>query len=313
MGAGIGGARPLAVDRLFAAYLIATGGLALASWRPAGFVAAAAHGVAALAVILASRRPLPSRGWVRFLRVAYPLALTPALYAELAFLNQLLTSGYVDPLVQGWEEALFGAQISVEASRRLGAFWLSELLHLGYLTYYVIVPVALFGVFAGRGTEELHRVAFQTALAFFVSYVVFVLLPVAGPRYLFQPISGARAEGTLFGLVHAILEGGSSKGTAFPSSHIAASWAAVLACRRADRRWFWSLAFPAVALAAGTVYGRFHYGVDAAAGIVLALAVHAAVPGLVRRLGEWPAAAIDGDRDARSGNPARGPGIQSLG
>ncbi len=268
----------------------------------------------AVAIVLRlGRRRLPGARWARFARIAYPVALTPVLYAELAHLNQLLTSGYLDALVQGWERAVFGAQLSVEAARRFDAFWLSELLHTGYFAYYLIVPTALFGVFVTRGAAGLHRVTFQIALAFFSSYVVFVLLPVAGPRYLFPPISGAGAEGRVFELVHAVLERGSSKGTAFPSSHIAASWAAVLACWRIDRRWFWLLAAPAGALALGTVYGRFHYGVDAAAGIALAFGAHAVVPWLMRRLGELSGSSDTGEPEARvAGNPGSGPGIQRM-
>lgn len=294
---------PLAVDRLLAAYLAAAGALALLSLRLEGVVVAGVHAAAAAVVLRLGRRALPTARWALFLRVAYPVALTPLLYAELAHLNQLLTSGYLDTIVQGWERALFGVQLSVEAGRRLGGFWLSEFLHVGYFAYYLIVPAALVGAFRTRGASALHRVVFQTALAFFASYLVFVILPVAGPRYLFEPIAGERADGRIFGLVHAVLEGGSSKGTAFPSSHIAASWAAVLACWRVDRRWFWLLAAPALALAIGTVYGRFHYGVDALAGILLAGAAHAVSPVSMRGLGRVATEPEVAARPSGAGNP----------
>lgn len=306
-------AGPLAVDRLLAAYLGVTGVLALVSLRPAGMAAGAGHAAAALVVLRWAGGPLPKAAGARFLRAVYPVALTPLLYMELAFLNRLLTEGYLDGTVLAWEEVLFGAQLSLEAGRRAASFWLSEFLHVGYFAYYLIVPTALLGVFATRGAGAAQRVAFQTALAFFASYVVFVVFPVAGPRYLFPPISDARADGTVFGLVHAVLEGGSSKGTAFPSSHIAAAWAAVLGCRRADRRWSSLLAIPAAALAVGTVYGRFHYGVDAVAGVALALIVHGVAPTLVGRLGDWPPSeAPETGAGARPGNPDATPGIQSM-
>lgn len=300
---------PLALDRLLALYLAASGVLAALSLDAAGLAAGGVHLAVALGLSRWTRRPLPVSAAGRFLRAVYPVALTPLLYAELSFLNQLFAEGYLDPIVQGWEASLFGGQPSVEVARRFPSFWLSELLHAGYFAYYLIVPAALLGIYRTRRARALHAVAFQTALAFFLCYLVFILFPVAGPRYLFTPIAGARAEGTLFALVHAVLESGSSKGTAFPSSHIAAAWAAVLACWRIDVRWFWLLVAPAAALAAGTIYGRFHYGVDAVAGIALAFAVHATAPALLRRLGEWPPRQ---EAAGRPGNPDRGSGIQSL-
>lgn len=312
------GSATLAVDRLLAAYLAITGLLALVSLRPAGLLAGGAHLGSAALVLRLGRAGLPGRGWARFLRAAYPVLLTPLLYAELAFLNQLLVEGYRDGWVQAWEAAAFGVQPSLEAARRFGSFWLSELLHVGYFAYYPIVPLALVGLFLGRGAADLHAAAFQTALAFFVCYVVFVAVPVAGPRYAFPPLSGPPAEGAVYGLVHTVLEGGSSKGTAFPSSHVAASWAAVLACWRSDRRWFWLLAPAALALAIGTVYGRFHYALDAVAGAGVGWAAHLVAPRLLPRMGAWPPADGRGPvvggrgRTEAPGNPRGGPGIQPM-
>ena len=55
-----------------------------------------------------------------------------------------------------------------------------------------------------------------------------------------------------------------------------------------NRRTFWILAPFAVSLTLGTVYGRFHYGIDMAAGLVWASAAFLAAPPLIRRLGPRP-------------------------
>lgn len=288
-GSGGGGAgRLLAVDRLLVGYLAVTGLLSAAAGGTAGLAIAGIHALAILGILRIGRRlgGVATRGgWRGLLRVAYPVALTPLLYAELARVNRFLTERYYDAGVQAWEAAVFGGQPSVEAALRWPSFWLSEFLHLGYFSYYLVVPLALVGVFLTRDATAAHRTAFAVALAFFASYLAFAVFPVSGPRYLFPPIGGEIGAGRLYGLVHAVLEGGSSRGTAFPSSHVAASGAGVLLMWREDRRWFWLLLVPWLALTAGTVYGRFHYAVDAAAGVLLALGAAAAAPGLVRRLG----------------------------
>ncbi|MFQ5679142.1 MAG: phosphatase PAP2 family protein [Gemmatimonadota bacterium] len=280
--------RFLALDRLFTAYLLATGLLAAVAGGRLGALLAVVHVGGAAAVFRLTSTALPERSGWRFLRAVYPLALTPLLYVELAALNDFVSPGYFDATVQRWESAVFGLQLSMEAARWWPAVWVSEFFHVGYFSYYFLVPLAAVAAFRRGGAGSAHRVAFAACLAFFFSYLVFCFFPVAGPRYVFPPIGGAAAEGSFYRLVHALLESGSSRGTAFPSSHVAATTAAVLGTRRVSRRWFWVLLLPLLALTAGTVYGRFHYGVDATAGLLVGIAAHSTAPGLLRRLGEWP-------------------------
>jgi len=275
-------ARP--VDLLAAAYLAATAVVAALSWSSTGLVIAGLHVVALALVHLLGRVPLPANRFLAFLRLAWPVAVTPLLYLELATLNQLLFPGYFDGAVQAWEQALFGSQLSIVMSGWYDALWFSEMLHFGYVSYYVVVPVALIGGLYLGGTDGLERVAFTTALAFFLCYLCFAVFPVAGPRYEFARIVGPQTDGVVYGLVHSILESGSSKGTAFPSSHIAATVSAWLAAGLVDRRLMWILAPFAVSLTIGTVYGRFHYGIDSVAGLGVAILAVAWTPRLMARL-----------------------------
>ncbi|MFQ5529385.1 MAG: phosphatase PAP2 family protein [Gemmatimonadota bacterium] len=275
-------ARP--VDLLAASYLAATAVIAALSFSPSGLMIAGLHVVALALVHILGRMPAPANGFAAFFRLAWPVAVTPLLYLELATLNQLLFPGYFDATVQAWEQALFGAQLSVTMSGWYDALWFSEVLHFGYVSYYLVVPVALIGGFTLGGADGLERVAFTTALAFFLCYLCFAVFPVAGPRYEFARIVGPQTDGLVFGIVHGILESGSSKGTAFPSSHVAATVSAWLAAGLIDRRLMWTLAPFAVSLTVGTVYGRFHYGIDAAVGLGVAILAVIWTPRLMARL-----------------------------
>jgi membrane-associated phospholipid phosphatase len=292
------------VDLLLAGYLALTGGLALASFTAVGTALAAAHVVAVWGLIgplagvglpdlpdpaadggaTAARGERAVAHLLRFVRVSYPVLLTPFLYTELDLLNQLHVQGYLDPTVESWEEALFGAQLSVVWAERQPWRWLSELMHLGYFSYYLLIPISAVVVYRRGGQGDLHRFTMVTGLAFFLCYVAFVVFPVTGPRYLYDQLQGTPARALLFDAVHAVAEGGSSKGTAFPSSHVAATVAAWLACRRVARRWYWTAAPFVLLLTLGTVYGRFHYAVDALAGVFVALAAWKLAPALTRRI-----------------------------
>lgn len=275
-------------DLLAASYLGATGVLAAVSGTPTGWTLAGLHLVGLALVHLVAHVPVPRNPLGAFLRLGWPVAITPLFYMELATLNQLLVPGYFDAAVQGWEEALFGAQLSIVSSGWYDALWFSELLHLGYVSYYLVVPTALLAAWWSAGRDGLEGVVFATALAFYLCYLCFAVFPVAGPRYEFVRITGPQTDGFLFTLVHGILEAGSAKGTAFPSSHVAATVTAWLAAGRRNRRVFWALSPFAVALTLGTVYGRFHYGIDALAGLLFAAVAVPWAPRLMARLAPPP-------------------------
>jgi membrane-associated phospholipid phosphatase len=85
-------------------------------------------------------------------------------------------------------------------------------------------------------------------------------------------------------LAHRILEAGSSRGAAFPSSHVGVSFAQTAMCFVALRRWAPLLAVLSTGLAVGAVYGGFHYATDAVAGFAFALLLFFLAPRLARTL-----------------------------
>ena len=70
-----------------------------------------------------------------------------------------------------------------------------------------------------------------------------------------------------------LLDGGDAWGAAFPSSHVAAALTSSVSAGWGWRPLGWALVPVAVLLTFGTVYGQFHYAVDAAVGVVLALVI----------------------------------------
>lgn len=281
------GAGPRAVDRLFALYMLVSG-LALAgAARPGTWPALAlAHGLAAVAALRAwPAAPVlaaAARRWPRAAVVVsdwYPLLLLPALYTELAVLNRALYAGvYFDDVVMRWEEALFGGQPSRALAAALPHLALSEPLHAAYLSYYAIIygPPLLLYVTGRRA--DYHAMLFPLLLTFLVSYLFFVYFPVQGPRYLFPPPGGGLEAGPVYRLAHRVLEAGSAQGAAFPSSHVAVAAAQTAMVARLLPRLLPLVAILSVGLAAGAVYGGFHYATDAVAGLALAAVLLAAAP-----------------------------------
>lgn len=280
---------PRPVDRLLGGYLLITA-LALAfPHRPDSWPVFLAIHLGVAAFLLAGGpervRETATGRVVGALVDWYPLLLMPFLYWELPQLGGALWADhYFDGTVQRWEQAVFGQQPSMTLASRWSLLPLSELLHAAYVAYYPVIyalPAILY--FQGR-SDAFRDSVFALMLSFSLAYLVFILFPVQGPRYLFPAPGGAPAQGVFYQLTHAVLETGSSRGAAFPSSHAAiAAVQAVNAFRHLPRATP-LLAAITVGICLGAVYGGFHYGVDMVAGLALGLLAAWASPTVRRAL-----------------------------
>jgi membrane-associated phospholipid phosphatase len=267
--------RLAAIDMATIAYM-ACASLAYAlRWpkgRPFPWLVLAAH--AALAGLAAVAPRLRARGGgASFLGDLYPLLAVFGLYREIGFLNTAAGAVYDDAVLR-WEALVFGGQPSLAWIRAWPWPALSWPLHLGYLSYYLLLAAPPAVWLSGR-REGARQVVALTMTAFYLCYVVFLFFPVAGPRYLFPRADNPATRLPIVALIHRLLAGGSSWGTAFPSSHVAAGLTVALATFRACRPLGVALLPLALLLSLGTVYGQFHYALDALAGAAVAGVVYA--------------------------------------
>jgi len=226
---------------------------------------------AALAVHLAVLAAIAAATWAPFvppwLRRWAPLMSLLFMYTELPLL--IRAAGHIvffDTTVMRWELSLFGGQPSLAWATAWNSKVLSEVLHCAYVSYYgIIVSVPLL-LWLQKRDAEFSEATFVLMLTFTICFVAFVAFPVAGPRYLWKSPAAA-VEGPIRQFTVWLLEARSSRGTAFPSSHVAvATTQSILAVLYFGRR---GLAVPvlSVLLAIGAVYGGFHYAIDVVVGL----------------------------------------------
>lgn len=212
------------------------------------------------------RMPLP----LQFLRDWYPLSTIAIFYFEMGKLTQMVFQRYFDETVTRWEKRVFKRMPSLELSDRFPSIILSEILHLCYFSYYVIAVFLAAWLYFGGRIGPFQETVFAETLTFNLSLLCYPFLPTIGPRYLFEKIQGKLSKGFFFRLTHSIVSRGASKGTAFPSSHVSLSVIVVLYALRYNSTAFLILLPMCIGLTLGTVYGRFHYAIDALVGAVLA-------------------------------------------
>ncbi|MCX7604781.1 MAG: phosphatase PAP2 family protein [Bryobacteraceae bacterium] len=150
---------------------------------------------------------------------------------------------------------------------------LPNLLELSYLLVYVM-PVAAVAVLYGFGARQRLDAAYRIVLsATLASYALYPFFPSEPPRSVF-PADDLPLMSALRAFNLRILGAYGIHMSVFPSGHAAAAFSCAFAVRRLlPERPAVGLAFLvlAVLIAVATVYGRYHFAVDTAAGLLMAL------------------------------------------
>jgi membrane-associated phospholipid phosphatase len=159
----------------------------------------------------------------------------------------------------------------MELSRSFPSIALSELLHLSYFAYLLLVPVIGARWYLTGHKRAFRELFFLVAGTAYGSYLFFILFPVDSPFYLQPPLGKPFDEYPVYQLVHLISGHGGARGGAFPSAHVSITAVVWLAALRNDRRLAGWLLPVTIGIFVATVYGRFHYVLDVFAGLTLAL------------------------------------------
>ena len=111
---------------------------------------------------------------------------------------------------------------------------------------------------------------FASAVAFYISYLGLIFIPVEGPRYALSHLYEIPIRGFIFvPLAQWIVKVGGLHGGCMPSSHVAVAWVVLIFSYKYVRKLFYFLGPLIISLFIGTVWGRFHYLSDVIAGILV--------------------------------------------
>ena len=214
-----------------------------------------------------------------------PLPFVVLTYEMLHAVVPACWSGTIDPWLRGADLALLGADAGV-LLEPLVSRPLTLLLACLYTSYYLL-PVSLGVWWYRRNRTAFREVMMGGAGALFIGYLGYLFLPAVGPHAFLAPETFSVAlDGDFIGAAIRSLNAGHAGDfprDAFPSLHTANGVTAILVVWRHERRLL-AIYGPCVAgIVAATVYLRFHYVVDVAAGALLAVIWQIAVVRLVAR------------------------------
>jgi membrane-associated phospholipid phosphatase len=276
-----------AADRTIGAALALIAGYLVLTLWPAVRFAAGTHEWAPLLAHLALLAAAVALVWTthsrwRLVRDLVPLASGAFLYVELRWLIPGLGRPHADAVVIRWEQVLFPSNPSATWAPSLPFLPLSEALHLAYASYYLLVLVPPVLLYLRARRVEYACTMLALVVVYGLCFLAYLVFPVDGPRYLVGP--AVAPDGPVRSAVLHLLAAGSSRGTAFPSSHVAAAVVSSLCALAFQRRVGVVASILTVGLTLATVYGGFHYAVDALAGLAVGLAAWGASSAVCRAL-----------------------------
>jgi membrane-associated phospholipid phosphatase len=211
-----------------------------------------------------------------------PLALILLAYREMGWLALPHNGHAFETRWVIWDRAILhgGLAATVEAFGSV----LPSVLEIAYALVYALAPFCVAVLYLYRRRDRVDRFLFIFALGVLFSYAQFPLWPSEPPRTVFWG-QDLPAYLTVFRRFNLWMVGNYGIHTScFPSGHVAAAFSACFGMRQVlpEHKWVGRfLLVMALLIATATVYGRYHYLADAAAGFsvaVFALAICAVLP-----------------------------------
>jgi len=241
-----------------------------------------------------------------FLRIAVQMVFLSWWYPDTYELNRALPN--LDHVFASCEQAIFGCQPALLFSQKVPWGWFSELMCMGYVSYFPLMSILLIYYFFCR-YEEFLKAAFVLLGAFFIFYVIFILLPVTGPQFYYLAVGPEQIAAGVFpnlgdwflthsermaapgwtdGFFYHILEmthdAGERPTAAFPSSHVGITTVVMLLARRTGscKLVLGMLPFY-ILMCLSTVYILAHYAIDALTGLITGVMLYFALIRLSKR------------------------------
>jgi membrane-associated phospholipid phosphatase len=273
-----------AVDKLILAYLAGTAVLAAVywNWLPDAPAILALHALAAIVILRAFR----GNGRVaRYFHHWYPLPLVASCYKEMAILIPAVRGISDDQWLADWDFSIWHANPTVWLER-IQAPALTDFLQLVYTLFVPAVLLIPYLLWRQRRFADFRYCAFMISLGFLASYIGYVFVPARGPRFFLDHLQHLPLQGgwVVDAMRKTLDRLESSHYDCFPSGHTELSIISWWGSRQISRPLaLVYLAYTACIIFA-TVYLRYHYTVDLAAGALLAGVLIAGGPTLYRAL-----------------------------
>lgn len=288
------------IEILTIAYCLVTSFIVTALWQkldnPLPFILVRLFTIVAVLFIYYAAYLLKFPKFTSLIRLILPLAMLSHWYSETYEFNKHFSN--LDHLFATIEQNIFGFQPALVFAQNFSSKWVSEAFHLGYFSYFpMMIAVVLYCFFYQR--RKFNRLGFIFLGSFFLYYLIFIFVPVAGPQFYFHAIGMENVSSGIFpnigsyfrynsellpgpgyenGFFYRFVEMSQAMGerptAAFPSSHVGISTILMIWLFNNNKKIMFILAPFYLLLCGATVYIQAHYLIDVFAGWISAFAFY---------------------------------------
>jgi membrane-associated phospholipid phosphatase len=212
-------------------------------------------------------RTLMQKFW-HFWRHWYPHLFFLFCFEELGALVHLVLPRWQDAKLIAFDHWLTGVHptIWLEQFATPGR---NEFMQFAYFTYFFYLLVLGGILYYREDWRGYWSVMTYSAVAYAIGYVIAIFFPIQSPWFVMAGAwHGELRGGPFTAAINFIEHYGRVRGAAFPSQHVAGSFAALWGAWR-HRRWLFWVMLPLVpCMCVSTVWGRNHYVADIFAGMI---------------------------------------------
>jgi membrane-associated phospholipid phosphatase len=234
------------------------------------------------------------------IRSFYILPVGYMLYAQVHNYIPLVNPHNYDHLLASWDRAIFG----VNPTEWIGRFShpvLTEYLQIWYNVFQLMLVIPAVEYYRRRRMVEFRSYANILVFGFYLSYLLYFVMPAIGPRFEvhdFYAIDRELPGVFLTGYLRDFINAGNNitpqmtdpylvvNRDCMPSGHTMMSVLGILMAWRYRSRWRWLITIGGISIIVSTIYLRYHYVVDLMAGVALAFLVYASLS-LIARFWRW--------------------------
>jgi len=207
---------------------------------------------------------------LKLARYWYPAVLFAFLYTNTTKMDLGIFHEYLDPIMQGYDQLIFGYQPATIWGLNNNTFFWQEFFHYAYFSYYLMfIGIPLYIYIKYDIKEFIHAVT-NLMFVFFACLVIYMILPVVGGRFdvNLTKLTIEYRHGLFTHIMAFIYQRNDHWGAAFPSSHVAIALTLFLVSYKYIKGFALIILIHVILLAISTVFCHYHYAVDVIVGLI---------------------------------------------
>jgi len=203
------------------------------------------------------------------LRYFYPIIFLGFIFESLAWIIPFIQPKNKDMYLAKLDNAIFSKPVA-DYLLIFNKPIFNDIFAVFYTFYYFLPLILLYYLYKKQKLVYLEYSLFALSIAYYISYIGYMLVPAIGPRYSIvysEPIHA----GAIYSFIYAFLDRFEHiKQDCFPSGHVAISVLTNMIIFDINKKAGYLIMPLVIILILATLALRYHYGVDDMAGLILA-------------------------------------------